>query len=95
MIFPEGLRIKQFQKKQGLKGKNIAKEANISSAYYSQITTGKKEPTITTVRNIARVLNVSMSEIFDTENERRSRICYERFQRIVFESIKEANRLNE
>lgn len=48
----------------GLKKTWVAQQANVSYAAFSSLLNGKSEPTLRTARKIARVLNISVDDIW-------------------------------
>lgn len=52
--------LKELRKEKGITQKEIAKELNITDRTYGHYETGKREPTIDTLINIADYYNISI-----------------------------------
>lgn len=60
--------IRRFRKKKGLSQEKLARLADISNNTLVKIEMGMaKEPTITTVRKIAKALDISIDELVEGE----------------------------
>lgn len=59
-----GLRIRELRKKQGLTQEKLAELAEIDYSYLNLIESGKKNPSLKRIGKLARVLKVSLSELF-------------------------------
>lgn len=59
-----GQRIKELRKKQNLTQEKLAELAKIDYSYLNLIESGKKNPSLKRIGKIARVLKVSLSELF-------------------------------
>jgi DNA-binding XRE family transcriptional regulator len=55
----------------GLSSKELAKATGISTAYLSEIETGKKEGSISVFRSIAKTLRVDLDDLFWGEDSKR------------------------
>jgi len=51
----------------GISRSELATAAGISYPYYSEIETGKKEPTLAVIRRLAAALKIPVSELFRLE----------------------------
>ena len=60
-----GLRIKELRNQLGLTQAEFAKKANISRTYLSDIENNRYNPSIDTLENIAKHLEVPLSEFFN------------------------------
>lgn len=63
-----GQRIRQLRIKTGISANKLAKMANISSGYISDIENGNNTPSLETLYAICTALDVSMAEFF-SENQ--------------------------
>lgn len=57
--------IRVYRELRGLTGKELAERTGISSAFLSEIETGKKDGGIATLRKIAQELNVTLDDLVD------------------------------
>ena len=64
-----GLRIKQFRTLKKLSQKEVALEIDMNQGQYSRIESGKVEPTLSSLKRIASVFEVSISELLNEEND--------------------------
>ena len=55
--------IRTARQKKRLKQKEVAEQINMSTANYSRIETGVQRPSMETLRNICRVLDLSFSDV--------------------------------
>ncbi len=62
-------RLKQVREKADLKKIELAKKANISHSYLSEIESGAKEPPFKTLQKICLALDVSLAEFFADDNQ--------------------------
>ena len=69
--FPEydlGERLKYLRTNRGLSQAQLAREAKVSQPTIAQIESGKKDPSVQTLRQIARVLDVEVASIFAADD---------------------------
>lgn len=66
-MFSIGERIKIARKRQGLTQVALAEKANISRSYLGDLEGDRYNPSIETLKSIARALNTDTSEFIDTE----------------------------
>ncbi len=59
--------IKKRRMLQGIKQKDLAKQANISAPYLSELEDGKKRPSIVTLQKLAAALKCTMDELLEDE----------------------------
>ncbi len=59
-----GKRIRELRKKQGLTQEKLAELAGIDYSYLNLIESGKKNPSLKRITKLARVLKVSLPELF-------------------------------
>lgn len=69
-----GKRIQQHRVDKGLTLQELAERTGLTKGYLSKIENSEKAPPVSTLINLAKALNVSMSEIFG-EIDERSPIC--------------------
>ncbi|HEU0207214.1 MAG TPA: XRE family transcriptional regulator [Pseudolysinimonas sp.] len=60
-----GSRLKDVRLKAGLTLRELARQADVSPSFVSQIENGKSQPSVSTLYAFARLLNVSIDELFD------------------------------
>ena len=60
-----GQRIKELRKKQSLTQEKLAELAKIDYSYLNLIEAGKRNPSLKRIAKLARVLKVSISELFN------------------------------
>ena len=61
--------IKKRRMQQGMKQKDLAKQANISAPYLSELEDGKKRPSIVTIQKLAAALNCTIDELVEDEGK--------------------------
>ena len=59
-----GKKIKSFRKKMGLTQEELADKVNLTSTYIGFIEQGRYSPSLKTAQKIAKVLKVSLSDLF-------------------------------
>ncbi|MBM4276516.1 MAG: helix-turn-helix domain-containing protein [Deltaproteobacteria bacterium] len=78
-----GKRIQQFRINKGLTLQELAEKTGYTKGYLSKIENTEKAPPVSTLINIAKALNISISEIFG-EIEENSPICLvKKFERRI------------
>lgn len=60
-----GSRLKNIRLKAGLTLRQLARKANVSPSFVSQIENGKSQPSVATLYVFAQLLDVSIDELFD------------------------------
>ena len=60
-----GSRLKNIRLKAGLTLRELARQADVSPSFVSQIENGKSQPSVATLYVFAQLLNVSIDELFD------------------------------
>jgi transcriptional regulator with XRE-family HTH domain/quercetin dioxygenase-like cupin family protein len=60
-----GSRLKKIRLKAGLTLRELARQADVSPSFVSQIENGKSQPSVATLYAFAQLLNVSIDELFD------------------------------
>ncbi|WP_342686252.1 MULTISPECIES: helix-turn-helix transcriptional regulator [unclassified Methanoculleus] len=70
-----GIIIKEIRSERSLSQEILAKKSNLDRTYISQIETGKKSPTLSTVFKIAHALDVLPSELLLRVEERLGIAC--------------------
>ena len=65
-----GTRLKQLRVKAGLSLRQLARQADVSPSFVSQIENGKSQPSVATLYVFAQLLDVSIDELFDPRSER-------------------------
>ena len=64
-----GARLKELRLSAGLSLRELARQADVSPSLVSQIENGKSRPSVSTLYTLSRLLNVSVDELFDTDDE--------------------------
>lgn len=64
-----GEKIKELMKEKGLSEYELATEVGISQPMVSHITRGLREPSVTVLGRIARVLGVKVAELLDESDD--------------------------
>lgn len=65
MVGNLGARLKDIRLTAGLSLRELARQANVSPSFVSQIENGKSQPSVATLYVFSRLLNVSVDELFD------------------------------
>lgn len=60
-----GLRLRQARQRSGLSLRALARELGVSASFVSQLENGKSQPSVATLFSLARLLGVSIDELFD------------------------------
>lgn len=60
-----GNKIKSIRKSRGMSQEELAYQSKIDYSYINEIEAGKRNPSVKRVTEIARVLKVSIKELFD------------------------------
>jgi transcriptional regulator with XRE-family HTH domain len=63
-----GPRLKELRLNAGLSLRELARQADVSPSLVSQIENGKSRPSVSTLYSFAQLLNVSVDELFDTDD---------------------------
>ena len=62
-----GDRLKAFRRRAGLSLRELARQADVSPSLVSQIENGRSRPSVSTLYTFARLLDVTIDELFDAE----------------------------
>jgi transcriptional regulator with XRE-family HTH domain/quercetin dioxygenase-like cupin family protein len=65
-----GSRLKELRLKAGLTLRATARKVGVSPSFVSQIENGKSQPSVATLYTFARLLDVSIDELFDQRSQR-------------------------
>jgi len=60
-----GTRLKDVRQKAGLTLRELARQADVSPSFVSQIENGKSQPSVATLYTFSRLLGISIDELFD------------------------------
>lgn len=82
-----GARIRDIRLSKGIKVKELADEADLTSSHISQIERGIANPSLNTIEKIAEVLDVSMASLFAEPNGTCTLIKAEERALIPFEGL--------
>jgi transcriptional regulator with XRE-family HTH domain/quercetin dioxygenase-like cupin family protein len=64
-----GARLREMRLKGGLTLRELARQANVSPSFVSQIENGKSQPSVATLYTFSRLLGVSVDELFVDERQ--------------------------
>jgi transcriptional regulator with XRE-family HTH domain/quercetin dioxygenase-like cupin family protein len=64
-----GERLKEIRLRAELTLRELARQANVSPSFISQIENGKSQPSVATLYTFSKLLNVSVDELFDVPDE--------------------------
>lgn len=67
-----GKRIRKLRRKAGLTREKVAEKAELSLKHFGELERGRGNPSLSSIKNLAQALNISLSEIFDYQHERLS-----------------------
>jgi len=67
-----GERIREARLRTGLTLRALAREAGVSPSFVSQIENGKSQPSVATLYGFAKILNISVDELFDSTADPRT-----------------------
>lgn len=70
MVESLGSRLKDSRLKAGLTLRELARQANVSPSFVSQIENGKSQPSVATLYAFSKLLNVSVDELFDPREQK-------------------------
>ena len=59
------MRLKKFRADRGMTQEALAEKAGISRVYLARLETGKQDPTLTTLKNLAKALKVKVGELVE------------------------------
>ena len=59
------MRLKKFRAERGMTQEALAKKAGISRVYLAYLESGKYDPTLTTLKNLAKALKVTVGELVE------------------------------
>lgn len=59
------MRLKKFRHDRGMTQEALAEKAGISRVFVARLETGKQDPTLTTLKNLAKALKVKVGELVE------------------------------
>lgn len=59
------VRLKKFRHDRGMTQEALAEKAGISRVFVARLETGKQDPTLTTLKNLAKALKVKVGELVE------------------------------
>jgi len=68
MLHNIGTRLKERRTAAGMSLREMAREADVSPSFLSQIENGKSQPSVATLFSFARILGFKIDELFEDEN---------------------------
>jgi transcriptional regulator with XRE-family HTH domain len=89
-----GFRIKQFRTLKKLSQKEVAMAIDMNQGQYSRIESGKVEPTLSSLKKIASVFEVSISELLNEENDLNKEINIPLLEKIKLIDLLDDNEKN-
>ncbi len=60
-----GMKIQELRTKRAMTQEILAKKARLSRGYLARVETGRHEPTLTTLRKLAKALGVPVTELLE------------------------------
>src|SRR5918995_4567642 len=63
-----GGRLRQARLQANLSLREVARQLGVSASFVSQLENGKSQPSVATLYSLARLLGVSIDELFETRN---------------------------
>jgi transcriptional regulator with XRE-family HTH domain len=60
-----GMKVQTLRDKRGMTQEALAKKSGISRGYLARVETGRHEPTLTTLRKLARALGVPVTRLLE------------------------------
>jgi len=69
-----GERLKNVRVRAGLSLRELARRAEVSPSFISQIENGKSQPSVTTLYSLTRLLDISIDELFEHRGVTQSRV---------------------
>jgi transcriptional regulator with XRE-family HTH domain len=60
-----GMKIQEHRTRRAMTQEQLAKKAGLSRGYLARVETGRHEPTLTTLRKLARALGVPVSALLE------------------------------
>lgn len=64
-----GSQLKAIRLKTGMSLRELARQIDVSPSFVSQIENGKSQPSVSTLYSLAKLLNVSVDELFEDKQE--------------------------
>ncbi|WP_417564103.1 helix-turn-helix domain-containing protein [Microbacterium sp.] len=64
-----GARLKDARQRAAMSMRELGRQANVSPSFISQIENGRSQPSVATLYAFARILNVSIDELFDQHED--------------------------
>jgi len=62
-----GVRLKEVRQQNGLSLRELARRAQVSPSFISQIENGKSQPSVSSLYTLARLLGISIDQLFDEQ----------------------------
>lgn len=59
------MRLRRLRADQGMTQEGLAKKAGISRVYVARLETGKQDPTLTTLKKLAKALKMTVGELLE------------------------------
>jgi transcriptional regulator with XRE-family HTH domain len=82
-----GINIKRLREQKNITLRELAKKAGVSASFISQIETGKVSPSLVTLKNIAKALNITVSSLIGEEHPKASDCVLRESEREVINHI--------
>jgi transcriptional regulator with XRE-family HTH domain len=81
-----GARIKELRKRRGISQEQLAESVDVDPKFISFIECGRSAPSLETIENIARALNMEIKELFEFAHLQIGAIAVEELQLLVHEA---------
>jgi transcriptional regulator with XRE-family HTH domain len=81
-----GARIKELRKARGLSQEQLAEQIDVDPKFISRIEVGKNAPSLETMENISRVLNMEIKDLFEFAHHQIEMLGAEELKSLIDES---------
>lgn len=81
-----GARIKELRKRRGISQEQLADRVDVDPKFISFIECGRSAPSLETIENIARALNMEIKELFEFAHLQTGAVGVEELQSLVHEA---------
>ena len=88
-----GARIKELRKNRKLTQEQLSEKINIDPKHLSRIEVGKSYPSLDTLENISKALNVEMKDLFEFVHLQRGRTIADNLKELLNEASEDKQRL--
>lgn len=88
-----GARIKELRRKRGISQEQLADLVDVDPKFISFIECGRSAPSLETIENTARALNIEIKELFEFAHLQIGAVDVEELQLLIHEADKETRKL--